>query len=251
MTDVRFPWPGDCAGAISLTFDDGRSSQLKIAVPRLNELGLRATFYLTPHEDYDRELAPWREVADAEHELGNHTVNHPCACNHRLTNGADRLVLEDLTLADMEIEVTKASQRLRALVPQQRDLSFAYPCYQSFVGRGLRRQSYVPVVVRHCIAGRGLGEIPFANDPYRCDLAYVWSWPCERMRAAELIGLAEQAVDRGHWGIMVFHGVNDGSLPVAEVDLIGLLTFLARQSDRIWTAPVADVARWIADRRDG
>ena len=249
MTDTRFSWPDHCQGAISMTFDDGLASQLAIAVPRLNDFDLRATFYLRPRDDYVHKLAPWREVAAAGHELGNHTVNHPCAHYHLRKAQPGRRVLEEMTLADMGTEITGASRRLRALVPQQGDISFAYPCYQSFVGRGLTRRSYVPLVAQHCIAGRGPGEIPFANDPHCCDLAYVRAWPCERMRAAEMIGLAEQATAQGRWGILVFHGVHEGHLPIAEVDLVGLCAFLARQSDRIWTSPVATVARWIVNRR--
>lgn len=40
------PWPEGCAGAVSLTVDDGRASQLRHAVPLLGEYGLPATFYL-------------------------------------------------------------------------------------------------------------------------------------------------------------------------------------------------------------
>jgi hypothetical protein len=39
-------------------------------------------------------------------------------------------------------------------------------------------------------------------------------------------------------------------LPVADVDLRELCTFLARSRDRLWTAPVATVARRIAAWRD-
>ncbi len=249
MADWRFPWPDGRSGAISLTFDDGVRSQLELAVPRLNDAGLRGTFYLTTRDDYAQRLAPWRAVLEAGHELGNHSVNHVCAYSHYPASQKDVRVLETCTLDDMEFEVGESARRLAELFPEQRDVSFAYPCYQSFVGQGAGRQSYVPVVARHCIAGRGPGELPIANCPFRCDLAYVWAWPCERKTAAELIGLAEQAVAQGRWGIYVFHGVNDGHLPIAEVDLAGLCAFLHRQRDRIWTAPVAAVARWIVDRR--
>lgn len=249
MTYSRFPWPDSHEAAISLTFDDGLPSQLAIAVPTLNDSSLRGTFYLSPRDGYQQTLAPWREVAAAGHELGNHTINHPCAYDHLRGSVRGRRVLEDMTLIELEADIAEASRRLQTLLPQQRDMSFAYPCYQSFVGRGPTRQSYVPLVARHCIAGRGYGERALANDPQHCDLAYLWAWPCERMSAAEMIGLAEETVEQGRWGIMVFHGVHEGHLPIADVDLMRLCAFLARHSARIWTAPVATVARWIADCR--
>jgi peptidoglycan/xylan/chitin deacetylase (PgdA/CDA1 family) len=41
-------WPDGRLGAVSLTFDDGAASQLRRAVPALNEAGLQGTFYLNP-----------------------------------------------------------------------------------------------------------------------------------------------------------------------------------------------------------
>ena len=50
-------------------------------------------------------------------------------------------------------------------------------------------------------------------------------------------------------GVLTFHGVNEGHLPVAEVDLRELAGFLARNRERIWTAPVATVAQRVAEWR--
>lgn len=75
---VATPFPKGCEGAVSLTFDDGAQSQLDKAVPLLNEHHLKATFYINPRgNDFMERLQPWREVALAGHEVGNHTVNHP------------------------------------------------------------------------------------------------------------------------------------------------------------------------------
>ena len=77
-TDPYLPWPDDCLGAVSLTFDDGRASQLQRAIPILAEFDLRATFYLNPKgDDWLTALAPWREIARTGHEIGNHTIGHP------------------------------------------------------------------------------------------------------------------------------------------------------------------------------
>src|ERR671931_2018435 len=55
------PWPGECRGAVSLTFDDGMRSQLETAIPLLDEHGLQATFYLNPPRDGDED--DWRARA--------------------------------------------------------------------------------------------------------------------------------------------------------------------------------------------
>jgi len=134
-------------------------------------------------------------------------------------------------------------------VPEQREMSFCYPCYLEHVGCGPTRQSYVPVVARHHIAGRGKGEFPFPNPPATVDLHYTWSWPAERMPGSQMVGLVEACVAKRAWGILTFHGVNEGGLSVAERDLRELVQYLQINHPRIWTAPVAKVARRILDWR--
>jgi peptidoglycan-N-acetylglucosamine deacetylase len=235
-------WPDGRLGAVSLTFDDGAASQLRRAVPALNEAGLQGTFYLNPRgEDWEARLAPWIAVADAGHEIGNHTLTHPC------TRGfADRLdvpCLERMTLADIESDILEAERRLRAVIPHHDRRSFCYPCYFSYVGEGAERRSYVPVVAKHFVAGRTKGER--ANHPLTSDLHDLSSWPAERMSGAELVGLAERAPAAGRWTVLTFHGINEGHLSVAAGDLQELIDHLHRHRQRIWTAPVATVAQQI------
>jgi hypothetical protein len=151
-----------------------------------------------------------------------------------------------MTLEDIERDVLEAERRLRIGIPEQTVRSYCYPCYQNYVGAGASRQSYVPVIARHFVAARGKGET--ANHPARCDLHDLWSWPAERMSGAELVGLAERAVVEGRWAVLTFHGIDEGHLPVAAVDLAELCSFLARHRERLWTAPVAvaaqQVIRW-------
>src|SRR5579862_4248552 len=101
------PWPQGCLGAVSLTFDDGLRSQLEQAIPILEEHGLRGTFYLNPRGAdeavWRRTLEPWREPARRGHEIGNHSLIHPCANNFDWIT-PDR-ALERLTLQDIEADV--------------------------------------------------------------------------------------------------------------------------------------------------
>ena len=77
-----FAWQRDCRCAISLTFDDGMHSQLEIAAPRMEDRGFRGTFYLNPRgEDWQDRLAAWQPLQAAGHEIGNHTIAHPCSLN--------------------------------------------------------------------------------------------------------------------------------------------------------------------------
>jgi hypothetical protein len=243
---AQSPWPDGCWGAVSLTFDDGMSSQLDTAIPMLNDYGLSSTFYVNPCGDYWQErLGPWREAARASHEIGNHTMAHPCTRAFRDTG--EPAGLEALSLEDLEADVVEAERRLSLAFPEQKERSFCYPCYQDFVGEGVSRQSYVPVIARHFIAARAKGEV--ANHPASCTLHHLSSFPVERCWGATLVGLAERAASHGRWTILTFHGINQGHLTVSEVDLKELCDHLHRHRERLWTAPVISVARRILDWR--
>src|SRR4029079_7277792 len=77
-------WPQGAVGALSLTFDDGMPSQLERAVPVLNRLGLKATFYVNPNYsvEWDKHAPEWRALIAQGHELSNHTDKHPCSCQN-------------------------------------------------------------------------------------------------------------------------------------------------------------------------
>jgi peptidoglycan/xylan/chitin deacetylase (PgdA/CDA1 family) len=243
---MNSPWPEGVEGAVSLTFDDGLSSQLRLAVPILNDHGLNGTFYINPKgEDWENRLLPWQDVARAGHEIGNHSLTHPCSRGFH--NSLDGRCLEGMTLDEITRDIAEAEQRLNYAFGSSPLRSFAYPCYLDYIGEGEGRQSYVPIVARLFVAGRGRGEIP--NHPLTCDLSYLWSFPVERMSGAELIGLAEWAAATGRWSILTFHGIHEGHLSVADVDLAALCRFLARHQSRIWTAPVAVVASRIRSWR--
>ncbi len=246
-------WPAGYQGAISLTFDDGMGSHLNLAIPELNARDLQATFYLNPRgseEDAARGL-PWRAWLEkwlpahkAGHELGNHTVMHPCSLNTRNDWSPNLL---DMTLAQIKDDVMEAQRRLAEVVPAQKETSFAYPCYESTVGRGPTRTSYTPLIAQHFVAARARGELQgrLANDPLYCDLHHLSSWGVERCTGAFMIGLVEQAVELGRWGVFTFHGVQEGHLPIGSTDFVELLEHLARHRDRVWTAPVATVGAYV------
>src|SRR4051812_20392456 len=70
-------WNGHKA-AIALTYDDSLHSQLDIAIQQLDAAGLKGTFFLMGRQVGD-QVPRWKAAAAEGHELGNHSVNHPCA----------------------------------------------------------------------------------------------------------------------------------------------------------------------------
>ena len=233
-------------GAVSLTFDDGCDSQLEKAIPWLEERGFRGTFFPSSRVlSAPEKSAPWQRAAAAGHEIGNHTWSHTCSANFTGSGG-----LEEWTLADIEQDILRQQELLVGLFPDQAAWTFAYPCYQTDVGRGLGRQSYVPVVARHFLAGRGWGQGPFGNHPRAIDLALVWGTPVERMSGMEMIGVVETEAALGKWTVLVFHEIQGHRLSVCGEDFKMLLDHLDRARDRIRTDTFGSVARRIADHQE-
>ncbi len=255
MANISAGWPEGVAGAVSLSFDDGSQSQLDIALPILEEYGLLGTFYINPSgEDWLERLAPWRDASQRGHEIGNHTVEHICCRNY--SPSPDRKSLESSTLDEIEADVAEADQRLDALIPERPARTFCYPCYQSYVGEGSTRQSYVPVIARRFPAARGRGEA--ANEPALTDLHYLSSWPVAGwMSGEQLCGFAADAAAKKRWAILTFHQFQvepasawvpasaDHAPPLPAAAFRTLCEYLRDEGERIWTAPVVTVARHV------
>src|ERR1041384_4334311 len=65
--------------AVVITYDDAYDQQVDNAIPVLDSLGLQATFYITAFSNSIRtRLNDWKKIATHGHELGNHTLFHPC-----------------------------------------------------------------------------------------------------------------------------------------------------------------------------
>lgn len=240
-------WEGGVAGAVSLTFDDGIVTQLDNAVPCLDENGLKGTFYVNPNRNQRwHDLLPrWQAASRSGHEMGNHTSTHPCSCNFAFS--ADHC-LEKLTLDDMVETIDGATAVMDDVFPEQGGRrSFCYPCYQSHVGSGVNRQSYVPLVAERFVCGRGGGER--ANDPALIDLSYAWAWAVCGHPGRQMIDYVEDAVSQGRWAIICFHGVGGEHIAVETAALAELCAHLAAGGDRIRTGTVVDIADYIVARR--
>jgi peptidoglycan-N-acetylglucosamine deacetylase len=234
-------------GAVSLTFDDGTENQLQKAVPLMDKYVLKGTFYVHPHGTNWREkYTPWQQVAENGHEVGNHTMRHLCPENLSIVPGK----LEECTLQDIKNDIMGAQERLNLIAPKQKDWTFAYPCYATFVGKGEERKSYVPVVAKHFIAGRSGGEYGFGNNPDVIDLACVSGIATDRMSGFEMIGLVEELTHLHQWVILIFHEIDGQRLTVGSYDFEMLLKYLHRKSAAIWTAPVVQIAQKIIRHRN-
>ena len=242
-----FSWPGGKRVALSMSFDDACSSQLDMAFPLFERYGVKATFYVCPDRIEERP-ADWRALYAAGHELGNHTVNHPCSGNFEFSQDH---ALEECTLEDMENEMLECNRRVEAAcgcVPR----TFAYPCGNTFVGRGEGVLSYVPLVAKHFLAGRSYPS-EWHNAPAFCDLAQLNGVPLDTMEFEEVLAHIEKARDVGGWLILAGHdtGIEEGRLVTRGDTLRALCEYALEPDNGVWLDTVATVARYIWDWRLG
>ena len=183
-----FAWPEGKRAAVSLSFDDGRPSQVDIGLPLFRKLGVKVTFYAVP-SGVEKRLAGWKELVADGHEVANHSLTHPCTVNYGLSkDGTDVLENYDLIRMARQLDDTNAQiQKLLGVKP----VDFAYPCGLKFVGRGVDVRSYVPLVAVRFLVGRGfLDESP--NNPAVVDLAQAMGTAFEegKLKKGDLILLA-------------------------------------------------------------
>jgi peptidoglycan/xylan/chitin deacetylase (PgdA/CDA1 family) len=222
-------WPDGSSAALSFSFDDGRASQVHRGLPLFDALDVRATFFVLPRR-VRKEVRGWCAVVEKGHEIGNHSLRHPCAGS---VSGRG-LVLEQMTLEDIEADLLEANRQINELLGVDPNV-FAYPCGSTYVGRGVDTQTYVPLVARMFRVGRTFRET-WANDPVRCDVAQVACVNTDRLSFKELRPLLDSAVARGSWVVLGGHeigGTASDSTSPSTVEAI--VSWCRRERVRIGT----------------
>jgi peptidoglycan/xylan/chitin deacetylase (PgdA/CDA1 family) len=241
-------WPDGRQAAVSLTFDDARSSQLDVALPLLDQYGVKATFFVLTdmgQAPVAAHLDAWRRVVAQGHEIGNHSMSHPCSGNAFWSRDN---AIETYDLDRIRDELERANARIAELLGVTPE-TLAYPCGHTFVGRGTATASYVPVVARMFLAGRGWRS-EWANDPTVCDLAQVAGIGMDQKALADVLPLLAEAGRRGQWLVLVGHTVGTGGPETTRVDMpAGLIEYAQNPANGIWLAPFGCVARFLAGQR--
>lgn len=236
-----FSWPAGKRAGLSLSFDDARLSQIDTGLALFKALGAQVTFYVIP-ENMKPRLEGWREAVKNGHEIGNHTIFHPCTGNFEWS--ADH-ALENYSLSAMRAELVKANEQIEEMLGVK-PLSFAYTCGNSFVGRGLNTKSYVPLVAELFTSGRGwLNES--SNDPSFVDLAQLMGVEMDgKDFARDLKPRIDEAVQKGRWLVLAGHEIGAGGRQTTRTTMLKQLIQYARDpAHGIWLAPVGTIAQYV------
>jgi peptidoglycan/xylan/chitin deacetylase (PgdA/CDA1 family) len=240
----KSPWPDGKKAALSLTFDDARLSQIDVGIPILDKCQVKATFYVSP-DNLDQRLEGWKQAIKKGHEIGNHTMTHPCTGNYAFSK---ENALEDYNLDKIGREIDDAN----AFITQKlgvKPTSFAYPCGQTFVGRGQDVKSYVPLVAARFLTGRGAGNED-SNDPALCDRVQLLAMGSDGQTFEQLKALIDKAAEEGRWLILCGHEIGRGGYQTTLQDTLEKLCQYARDSAHgIWIDTVENIGNHILKNR--
>jgi peptidoglycan/xylan/chitin deacetylase (PgdA/CDA1 family) len=230
-------WPGGRKAAIVLTYDDSLPSQLDVAVPQLDAAGLRGTFFLNA-TFAPADVARWRAAAKAGHELGNHSLLHPCPAAAFAMEPQSNT--ERYSVKGMLREIAAMNTMLTA-IDGKLARTYGVPCSQTIVGgedytEALRTSG----LVRGVRTG-GSGSAVVA-EPGRLDRFRVPSrgFP-ETATGADLIAFVEEVRRSGGMGVLLFHGVGGDYQKVSAEAHRELLRYLKAHASEIWVAPFGEV----------
>lgn len=235
-------WPNGKKAAVVLTFDDGIKSHLQIVVPHLEARNMRGTFFLYGQVVSKADVNEWRDISRRGHELGNHSVYHPCLSGTVDKSSSMCRSLECYTVEMMLEEISIMNSFLYA-IDGKGNYAYAYPCGHHVAGG----EDYSESLIRSGLvkyARGGAGGIVTDTQTLDISKVPVLSIP-EGYKADQLIKLAKEVLEKNALGIFVFHGVGGDYLTVDEQEFILFLDYLNDHSNEIWTTTFSQAMDWL------
>jgi hypothetical protein len=233
-------WPEGKKAAVCLTYDDGLDCHLDVAVPALDRHGFKGTFYCTGFsKSLNRRVKDWRAISANGHELGNHTLFHPCH-----GEGFDWVKpeydLNNYTLDQLMNELRTANTLLKAIDGND-ERSFAYAC----TNHTIEGVSFIDSIKTMFPSARGQGPVPGSMKDV--DLYYAPSWGVNDPTESELIAYVKEAQEAGTIAVFMFHSVGGGYLNVSAEAHEALLDYLDRNRDIYWTDTFLSVMDYVKE----
>ena len=242
QAQAQFAWPKGKVAALALTYDDALHSQLDHAIPQLDAAGFKGTFFL------DGDITPadmlrWRKAQRSGHELGNHSLFHPCPRamlpdrkNYFTDNyDVDRMLGEIAAMNNVLFGIDGASTR-----------TYSVPCSQMLVGgvdyTGALRKSGLVKYVR---TGGDQYKSVITNFATLDSFQVPSYGPVDKPDGKQLVAYAERVRDAKGLGVLQFHGTGGDYLEVTAQAHQQLLDWL-RKHPEVWVAPFQEVMDYVS-----
>jgi len=245
-TKKAFQWPDGKRVAVSMSFDDGRPSQVDRGLDVLNPTGAKVTFFVVP-ENVKKRLEGWKRAVASGHEIANHSLTHPCTGNFPWSF---QNALENYNLEQMSQQLDEANAEIQSLLGVHM-VTFAYPCGQKFVGRGRQLKSYVPLIGEKFLVGRGFMDEYF-NDPAFVDLAQASGTVFDDLDYIQMVKLISQAATQGAWLIFAGHDIGEKGFQITDATaLAALCKYMQDPANGVWVDTVAKIGSYVQQQRAG
>jgi len=227
--------------AVVLTYDDSIDIDLDTVIPALDSAGLKGTFYLIGSSDVvNKRVSEWRAAAQHGHELGNHSMFHPC--DGSLPGRAWVPREYDLSKYTVNRAVSEAiaMNTLLKAVDGKDVRTFAYPCGDLKIG-----DDYFYNKLKSDFAGaRGTQEGMQTID--QVDLSNIRCYVINGQSGDYMIDLVKKAQQTHTLLVFLFHGVGGGhNINVSRSAHSELIHYLKDNGQNIWIATMVDVAEQI------
>lgn len=229
--------------AVVLTYDDALNVHLDQAIPLLDSLELKATFYLTAFAPGCRlRINDWRKAATKGYELGNHTLFHPCIGSRPGREWVRPLYDMSSYTPQRMIEETLMTNVFLEALDGQKKRTFAFTC-GDMTANGT---PFIQDLKKDFVAARAV-----RHQMHRIQQVDVYNVDCYAINGEsgeDLIQLVNQARDSNSLLVFLFHGVGgEHSLNVSLEAHRELLHFLKQNEQDIWTTTMLDAAEHIKE----
>lgn len=233
-------WKGKKA-AVVITYDDAIDQHLDNAAPILDSLGLKATFYVTAFsQSMQTRLTDWKKLPLKGHELGNHTLYHPCIGNKPGREWVSKENdMTNYTVKRMENEMRMTNLFLHSLDGKTKR-TFAFTCGDMKIADS----SFINGMKKDFVAARAVrNEMHKINevDLYNVDCYVVNNHSFEEMKA-----WVDKAIQTNSLLVILFHGVGGGNgLDVSIENHRKILCYIKQKEKEIYVAPMLELAEHI------
>ncbi|WP_298153576.1 polysaccharide deacetylase family protein [Flavobacterium sp.] len=233
----ELPWHNKKC-AVVITYDDAIAQHLDNAIPVLDSLQLKATFYITANNTRSR-IADWKKVAQSGHELGNHTLFHPCLGGEGREWVRPEYDLRTYSVQSVMDEISLANAFLEAL-DGKKERTFAFTCGDMTAG-GV---NFTDNLRKDFIAARAVRNEMHTID--KVDLFNIDCYVVNGENAAQMEQWVQQAIATHSLLVILFHGVEGGNgLNVKGKEHSAFLHYLKANEKDVWIAPMIDLAKFV------
>ena len=231
--------------AVVLTYDDALNVHLDNVIPSLDSAGFKGTFYIIGESPVlANRMAEWRIAAKNGHELGNHTLTHPC--DGRLEGRSWVSSENDLSRysVDRVIKEIRVTNTLLQAIDGKTERSFAFPCGDTKIDT----VNFYDTVQHEFAGARGVkSSFQTLNE---IDLNDIDCFAINGQSGAYMIDLVKKAMETHTLLVFLFHGVGgEHNINVSVEAHSQLVHFLKQHENEIWVAPMVDVANYIKENQ--